>query len=577
MRLTALLAVALIAAALLSGDLGRAPFVDPPEGVHAEIAREMVRSGDWITPHLDGIPYFDKPPLLYWLMAASFAALGCSEWSARLWSTLPAIAVAVLTARIGVLLASVRVGLIAGLMVVSNLEVFVFSRIVKPDLLFVSLIVLAFTAFIEAYLGARRRRALLLFYAALGLSALAKDVIGVLGPLAVVAVFFHLTGEPAPWRRWAPWAAIALLLAITLPWYGIVAWRERGFLWYTFVDNHLLNVARRRVFPDEDVPLTALQFIGVTAAGFFPWVIALPQAIWRGLSRVPGDARERLWLLLALWTVSVLGLFTLAPFRLPHYALPAFPTMALLVARSCSETFEGAAGAPSTRAQLLPPMVLLALLAAVSGLAAGGVLHLPAEVLTLGDVGARNVNTEVGVPPATFLDRTRPLLGMTAVIFALAAAGVAVAAWRRHVMIGVGAMLAGMLAFLPVSGEGFAMFAHSRSTAAMAKLTAARAEPGDVLAHEGPIEDSASWLLHLEAPVKIVDGRLSILAFGSTLASSRGLVWGRADVAQAWRGERRVFLLSAVRAERSVVNDLPPASVYLLLASGGRRLYSNRP
>lgn len=77
MRLTALPAVALIAAALLSGDLGRAPFVDPPEGLHAEIARKMVWSGDWITPHLDGIPYFDKPPLLYWLMAASFAALGC--------------------------------------------------------------------------------------------------------------------------------------------------------------------------------------------------------------------------------------------------------------------------------------------------------------------------------------------------------------------------------------------------------------------------------------------------------------------------------------------------------------------
>jgi 4-amino-4-deoxy-L-arabinose transferase-like glycosyltransferase len=576
MRVTTLLAVALIAAALLLADLGRAPFVDPPEGIHAEIAREMLRSGDWITPHLDGIPYFDKPPLLYWLMAASFAAFGCSEWSARLWSTLPAIAVAVLTARIGILLGSVRVGLIAGLMVMANLEVFVFSRIVKPDLLFVSFIVLAFTAFIEAYLGGRRR-ALFLFYAALGLSALAKDVMGVLGPLAVIALFFHVTGEPGPWRRWAPWAAIAVLLAIAVPWYGVLAWRQRGFFWYTVVDNHILFIVRRRVFPDEDVPLSALQFIGVTAAGFVPWVVALPQAIWRVLSRARGDARERLWLLLALWTVSVLGLFTFAPFKLSHYALPAFPAMALLVARFCNEAFEGAAGARSTRAVLLPSMLLLALLAAVCGLAAGGVLDLPTGVMTVGDVAAWNVNTQVGVSATAFLERTRPLLGMAAVIFALATGGVALAAWRRHVMIGVGAMLAGMMAFLPVSGQGLTMFAHSRSTAAMAGMAAARARPGDVLAHEGPIEDSASWLVHFEAPVIIVDGRLSSLAFGSTLASSRDLVWGREDLAEAWRGDRRVFLLSVVRAKRSVVNDLPPVPVYLLLDAGGRRLYSNRP
>jgi 4-amino-4-deoxy-L-arabinose transferase-like glycosyltransferase len=576
MRVTALLAVALVAAALLLGGLGRAPFVDPPEGVHAEIAREMLQGGDWIMPHLDGIPYFDKPPLLYWLMAASFATFGCSEWSARLWSALPAIAVAVLTARIGTQLGSIRVGLIAGLMVVANLEVFIFSRIVKPDLLFVSLIVLALSAFVDVYLGGRRRT-LFLFYAALGLSALAKDVMGVVGPLAVVALFFHLTGEPGPWRRWTPWAAIAVLLAIALPWYGVLAWRQRGFLWYTFVDNHILNVTRRRVFPDEDVPLTTLQFLGVTAAGFFPWVVTLPRAIWRPLSRAPGDARERLWLLLALWTVSVLGLFTFAPFKLPHYALPAFPAMALLVARYCNEAFEGAVGAPSTRALLLPSMLLLALPAAVSGLAAGGMLDLPAGVLTLGDVGARNVNSQVGVSPTAFLEQTRPLLAVAAVIFALAAAGVALATWRRHMMLGVGTMLAGMMAFLPVSGEGLAMFAHSRSTASMAEVAAARARPGDLFAHEGPIEDSASWLLHLDAPVKIVDGRLSSLAFGSTLASSRDLVWGRQDLARAWRADRRVFLLSVARSERSVVNDLPPAPVYLLLDAGGRRLYSNRP
>ena len=100
----------------------------------------MVRGAGAITPHLDGVPYFDKPPLLYWLMTGAFAWLGPTETAARLVSGLSAVAVAVLTALIGTRLAGARVGLMAGLMVAANLEMFVFGRMVKPDLLFLACI-----------------------------------------------------------------------------------------------------------------------------------------------------------------------------------------------------------------------------------------------------------------------------------------------------------------------------------------------------------------------------------------------------------------------------------------------------
>jgi len=104
---------------------------------------------------------------------------------------------------------------------------------------------------------------------------------------------------------------------------------------------------------------------------------------------------------------------------------------------------------------------------------------------------------------------------------------------------------------------------------------AVRARPGDVLVHEGPIEDSASWLLGLDGHVHIVDGRLSSLAFGSTFPSARGVFWDRATLAEAWQGNRRVFLLSVAHPSASASTGLGDS--HLVLDAGGRRLYSNRP
>ena len=104
--------------------LGRAPFFDPSEGFHVQIARTMAEGGDWITPHVNGVRYFDKPPLLYWLMAATFRAVAPGETAARLWPAVAAVGVVAVTMRLGTLLAGARVGLLAGLFTAANLGVF---------------------------------------------------------------------------------------------------------------------------------------------------------------------------------------------------------------------------------------------------------------------------------------------------------------------------------------------------------------------------------------------------------------------------------------------------------------------
>ncbi|MBI3625300.1 MAG: glycosyltransferase family 39 protein [Candidatus Rokubacteria bacterium] len=414
--------VALVAAALFFVGLGHAPFVDPSEGMHAEIAREMAQRGEWVTPYFDGVRYFDKPPLLYWLMAAGFWLVGPSEWAARFWSALAAFGAVLLTARVGTILGSARFGLVAGLVLAANLEFFLFARYVKPDLVFVFFILLAFTGFILAYRGAGRW-ALLLCYAALGLAVIAKDILGAIGPAAIIALFFLLTRERQVRAQWVPWTGLGLFLAIAVPWYLAVEFHNRGSLWYTIVDNHILNFARQRVFPDEDLPLSPLEFLGVTAIGFFPWSLMVPSALARACRRPWETVEARIWLLLGLWSAAILAFFTVSPFKLPHYALPAFPALALLVAKLWDDVLDQAPGAPSARALLILPMLVLAGLAWLSFVAWRGEAWLPSGTLSLADVYTRNLAARGQAVPFPSYAELQPLLAKLALIFAAGCRG----------------------------------------------------------------------------------------------------------------------------------------------------------
>jgi 4-amino-4-deoxy-L-arabinose transferase-like glycosyltransferase len=567
------LGVAVVAAALYLLRLGGAPFVDPPEGFHAEIARSMAALGDWATPRVSGVRYFDKPPVLYWLMAGSFAVAGVTELSARVWSALAAVGIAAVTARLGMLLGGARMGMLAGLIVIANLGMYLYGRLVKPDMVFILCIVLAYAGFAVAYNG-RGRWGLALFYAALGVATMTKDVLGALGPLAVVGLFFLLTRE-RPLAPWAPWWGVLLLLAIAVPWYAVVEWRNHGFLWYTFVDNHLLNFTRHRVFPDEDVPLSALPFLGVTLLAFLPWSLSAPWAVARALRRPWDDAIARLWLLVALWPVLVIGFFAISPFKLPHYGLPAFPALALLVARVWDESIDAAPGALRPRALIAPILILFGAASVAFALAASDRFAIPPAALGNVDVATRNMAARGQAAPLAPLGAYLPVMRSCALVFAAGTIGLAWAAWRRRPALGVGVALAATLAFLPAAGDGMALFALSRSTRPVTEALMLQLRPGDEVIHEGPLENSGSILLSLDRPVAIVNGLQSNLAFGATFPEARDRFWDGPRLAREWTKPGRRFLLTGIAPERSVVRTLPPPSVRLVGQGGGRWLYAN--
>ena len=640
----AVVVTGLLAVLLLAPGLGQAPFDDPGEGQHAEIAREMLGSS-WIALRLNGVRYWDKPPLLYWLTATSFTVFGIDEWAARLPSLLGALLAVAGTALLGARLLGSAGGLLAGAALLSCALFAAFARYVRPETLFVAAIQWGFTGLLlgacqprerardtrtpagESSAGdlppgrsaageftpgsplgadARTRPSFIcggpdmapalpqsasnpwwaiLGCGTLGVAALAKDPLGMLGPLAAVAVALALAGRLRPVRAWMPALGVVSLLVIGLGWYAVAAATEPSFLWYTVVDNHLLNVARMRVYPDEDVPLSALEFLAVTAIGFLPWCLAVPWALWRRLRGPWPTPEDRAWLLLAIWAAGSLAVFTLSPFKLPHYGLPAFPALALLVAKLWDEVLEGAPGAPSPRTLLAPPLLLFAVAAGAAFLAWRGYLTLPAGALPSADVAARNVAARGPDLPFMSGAQLAPLFRSLTAVFGLGALAAAAGLALRRPTLGLGALLAAMLAFLPFAAEGFELFARSRSVRMLGDAVALRAVPGDLFAHEGALENSGSWLLTLDppgrapaaAPVKVVNGLVSNLAFGASFPEARDTFWDADRLAAAWRGDRRIFLLSATSAERSVTRTLPPDSLHLLLEAGGRRLYSNRP
>jgi 4-amino-4-deoxy-L-arabinose transferase-like glycosyltransferase len=567
-RRAALLSVApslLLAAPFLLVGLAAVPFDDPGEGMHAEIARELMASGDPLRLTLNGVRYVDKPPLLYVLLAAAFAGAGPGEGAARLVPALAALAAVAATAGLGARLLGARGGFVAGAALATSCGFFVYGRYVRPETLFVAALAAGFALVLTGLLD-ERRGPVVLGLAAFGVAGLAKDPLGALLPPLAVAIALAGCGLARPLGRWLPAAGVVALLVLGLGWYVAVALATPGFAWYTVVDNHLLNVARARHFPDEDVPLSALEFLVVGGAGALPWLAPAALVVWRlGRRRAWRDPAEAPWTALAVWAVGVFGLTTLSGFRLPHYGLPAYPAIALLAARGWSE---------------LPPRPLAAAHAALFGLlgAACGVGWLSgapalAAVLDATDVATRKAASTGGgvLDAAAFV----PLLAAGALAFAAGAVGLAAISVRgRSRALAAGAVIATLLLVLPSVSAGLAASASARAVKGLALELRARLAPGDVVVHEGPLENSGALEWYSGARPVIVGGRRSVLAFGATRPETAGVFWEPARLRATWTGERRVWLVTGRDPTTSVAATLPGAR--LAASAGGRRLYVNR-
>jgi len=332
-----LLGLSILCLVILFYGLGRLPFVGPDEPRYAEVAREMYETGDWITPRIDGIPWFEKPALLYWLAAAGYSALGVSEFAARVGVALTAAAGALLLYFFARRTSSGLNGYLSAA-TLSTMALWVgFSRGVTSDLPLAVTMELALVGFFWWQLERGDSRATNLGWyvccLALGLSVLAKGLVGIVLPGAIIGLYLILTrqllGLLRKPRLLFLGAFIFLLSAAT--WYGPMFARHG---WEFFHEFFIAHHFERYLTDKYRHPQPFFFFFLVVLAGSLPWtayLVAIATEDGRRWRAILVDPANRLRLFLWLWILIPIIFFSFSASKLPGYILPVFPALALLI------------------------------------------------------------------------------------------------------------------------------------------------------------------------------------------------------------------------------------------------------
>lgn len=321
--------------------------MDDVDSVQAQIARNMLTSRDWVTARLDGVAYLEKPPLLYWTIADSFKIFGTHDWAARIPVVISVIALCLVTAAFGVWAFGNRAGFYAGLCISTSVGLFLFTRILLPDIMLTLTIALAMWAFLRALDSDEVYPSFwaVLLAASLGIGLLLKSLIGVVFPVAAALIYLAVTRQlflRRTWERLHPFLGAVIILAIAAPWHILATLRNppyfaftlhsgpgqyHGFLWFFFVNEQLLRFLNLR-YPRDYNTVPRLWFWLFHLIWLFPWSVYFPAVA--KLSFEPIDRAGQTRLLALCWAGFLLVFFTFSTTQ-EYYSMPCYPALALLL------------------------------------------------------------------------------------------------------------------------------------------------------------------------------------------------------------------------------------------------------
>jgi 4-amino-4-deoxy-L-arabinose transferase-like glycosyltransferase len=594
------------------GGLFTPGLLDDVDSIYTEIAREMLVRHDYITPYINGVRFFDKPPLMYWMAAASMNVFGTHDWAARLPLALGVLALLLSVYALGIRLfreispahAPDRGGFYAALALATSIGPYLYTRFYIPDILLALWMTLGVHLFLVALDRIRAHRSALLpcaaFAAIMALNVLTKGLIGLVFPIAFVFFYLLLTGQLRLLARLHLISSAAVFLAIAAPWHILAALRtpaiplppglglpaQGGWAWFYLYNEHIARFLGRRIPHDYgQVPIPLFWLL--SALWVMPWTAFLIPGLATHLRtlrlRTSATARQHeASLSLLLWTAIVLGFFTLSS-RQEYYNLPAIPALTLIAAGLLARADREASSARSNALRwtlwfLVPITTLVAFVCGYFVLTAPR----PRPGTDIASLLAANpafYNLSLG----HIFDLTGAAMGLfrgplAAVAFSMLAIGIGSYLLRRrgHLFTANLTLAAATIVTLLAAHEGLARFYPILGSKGLAlAIDRVGLQPADQIILDGELTSGSSLIFYTHHQLHLINGNVNGLWYGAFWPDSPHIFETEDTLRHLWSGPGRIFLFTYDPTTRA--RDLSPyGPVHTLASAGGKTVLTNR-
>jgi hypothetical protein len=558
--------------------------MDDVDAVQAQIARNMMTSGDWVTARLDHIAYLEKPPLIYWMIAAFYKTFGVHDWVARLPVALFSMALALLVLAFGTWAFGRRAGVYAGLISATCTGLFLFTRIQIPDVMLTFFTALAMWSFLRALDESEPRPRLWsgLFAASLGIGLLLKSLIAVVFPIGAALVYLYLTHQLWDGRTWQRLHLVRgalVVLAIAAPWHILAtvrnppyfAWtlhsgpgQYHGFLWFYFINEQLLRFLNLR-YPRDYNTVPRLAFWAFHLLWLFPWSVYFPAVA--KLSFRSTDRADRTRLLALCWTGFVLVFFTLSTTQ-EYYSMPCYPAMALLLGSAMAEG--GSWIRRGTRT--------LGVIAGAGALTTLGLFYFVRHLPTPDDI-----SIALSSHPSAYTLSLGHMLDLTVDSFAylrvpLLIAGIAFAVgsicsflWPDRRAFFTTALM--MVLFFHAARLALVVFDPFLSSRPLAEAIK-KSPPGNLIVDHHYYTYS-SVFFYLGRDALLLNGRFNNMEYGAAAPNAPDVFVNDAQFKTLWLGEGRYYLVGNPEAYRRLIPLVGESAFCEISASGGKLVWTN--
>lgn len=572
--------------------------MDDVDSTQAQIARNMLESGNWVTAKLNGVAYLEKSPLIYWMMALSYKIFGVHDWAARLPIAIATIMLCWVTCRFASWAISPRVGFYAGLTMATSIGLFLFTRILIPDSTLTLVITIALWAFLRAVEPGEIRplRWTFIMAASIATGLLLKGLIAAVFPSAAIFLYLAITKQLFVRRTWAilnPLLCLVTIAVIALPWHILAtlqnppyfeftlvseAGHYHGFFWFYFFNEHLLRFLNLR-YPRDYNTVPRLWFWASHLVWFFPWSAFLPGVFGIGFSSKPTNRAERLKLLAVCWIGFVMVFFTLSTTQ-EYYSMPIYPAIAILL---------GCAMVRGGKAITIGKWVVFGL-ATLAALAVGSILFMVRGIQTSGDIAgalAKNVDESIytlslghmGDLTLTSFAYLRLPLCLAGVAFLIGSVGILltskISKTKFQPFLVLTAMTALFLIAARVALIVFEPYLGSRLLAE-ALQQAQTTKPGMVIVDNQYYAFSSVFFYANVKGALLLNGRVNNLEYGSYAPGAPDVFINDLQFQQKWRESNRTYLLVEDVKLPHIEQLVGKESLHVVKVSGGKFLIVNR-